>query len=57
MTTNERRVACEELLIKLKKEESIKYYSYSESDMLVSYETKDEILGGIKIQDWNPLFN
>ena len=44
MTTNERSVACEELLSKLKKEGTIKYYSYSESDMLFSYETKEGIL-------------
>ena len=57
MTTNERRVACEELLSELKKKGAIKHYSYSESDMLFSYETKDGILGGIKIQDWNSMFN
>ena len=49
MTTNERRAACEELLNELKKEGAIKCYSYSESDMLFSYETKNGNLGGIKI--------
>ena len=57
MTTSERKVACEELLSELKKKGAIKHYSYSESDMLFSYETKDGILGGIKIQDLNPMFN
>ena len=57
MTTNERKVACEELLSELKSKGAIKHYSYSESDMLFSYETKDGILGGIKIQEWNSLFN
>ena len=56
MTTTERKVACEELS-ELKSKGAIKHYSYSESDMLFSYETKDGILGGIKIQEWNPLFN
>ena len=57
MTTNERKVACEELLSELKSKGAIKHYSYSKSDMLFSYETKDGILGGIKIQDWDPMFN
>ena len=57
MTDSERKDACEKLLKELKSKGAIKYYSYNESDMLFSYKTKDGILGGIKIQEWNPLFN
>lgn len=57
MSDDEKEEACKKLLNELKAKKAIKNYSYSNSDMLYSFEYNDGSLGGIKLKDWEPNFN
>lgn len=57
MPNNQKKEECEKLLNSLKDQGKIKYFSYSESSMLYSFEYSDGVLGGIMIKEWDPYMN
>lgn len=57
MSDNQKKEECEKLLNRLKDQGKIKYFSYSESSMLYSFEYSDGVLGGIMIKEWDPYMN
>lgn len=57
MSYDEKKESCRKLLEELKEKGAIKYYSYSDTSMLYSFEYKDGSLGGIMLKEWDPKFN
>ena len=52
MSDEEKKNACENLLIELKEKGAIENYYYTESNMVYSYEYNGGMLGGIMLKDW-----
>ena len=57
MSENEKKIECEKLLEKLKENDAIKDYYYSDSEKLYSFEYTDGSLGGITIKEFDTEFN